>query len=206
MSKDKVRAYIHRKKSSTHSTEDQVIIAHHMWDSGELPSEDGITRREAEELWGTELEHSVEICLHHLEEIGIVESFRKPGPETYVIADWEDNGIINGSVDEVAQEGIEALIDDVQSKDPKPSDDTTAVADGSGMSLRQVVAHQFDLKAESLEAHLRIGDSVEKLNKAVDGIEEHDEFSTRDDYGSILFINAPYQYRLTGFAVDLYER
>ena len=204
MAKEDVRIYIYRNKRNTHSTDDQVTLAHRLWGRGELPSEEGVTRREAEELWESELEHSVETCLHHLEEIDIVESFRK-GPETLVIADWKDDGIVNGSVDEVAAEGIEALIDHVLDMDSPPSDDTSAVADGAGVTLRQVVAGQFDLKPGSLESHLRTGDLVKKLNTAVGSI-KHDEFSTRDDYGRIQFINSPYRYRLTSLAVDLYER
>jgi len=206
MSRDDIEIRIHREKRNTHSVDDQVTLAHRLWESGELPDSEGITRSDAEEMWESGLEHSVRTCLHHLEEADIVEASRKPGPETYVIADWDGESIVNGFVDEVAAEAIEVLVDHVQDEDPPESGDTSAVADGAGVTLRQIVAEQFDLEAESLEGYLRSGDQVEKLNGAVDGIEGCDKFSTRDDYGRIQFVNAPYQYRLTSLAVELYER
>jgi hypothetical protein len=208
MAKNDVRIYIHRKKRNTHSTDDQVQLAHHLWKREYLPKGEGVTRREAEELCESTLKHSVKTCLQHLEEIDIVEASRKPGPDTFVIADWkdEDEGIVNGEVDEAAAEAIEALIDHVQDQDPAHGDDSAAVADGAGATFRRAVAEGFDLEAESLEGHLRTGDQVERLNQAVEVIEDHNEFSTRDEYGRIQFIRAPYEYRLTCRAVDLYEQ
>lgn len=205
MTEREVREYIHREKRNTHSVEDQVTLSHSLWDQREVPSSEGLTRREIEDELEPELDHSVKTCLRHLEEINIVEEFQSQGPETLVIADWDDKGIVNGSVDETADEGIEALIDHVQNEDPTPGDDTTAVADGVGVTLRQVVAEQFDLEGDSLEGYLRTGDQVDKLNAAVEAIEEDDEFTTREDYDRLVFINQPLRYRLTEFAVDRYR-
>lgn len=206
MGRKHVEVYIRREKRDTRSTDDQIKLSHAMWEGDELPSEEGVTRSDAEDEWAADLDHNVKTCLRHLEEINIVEEFREPGPDTYVIAEWHDETFIMGMVDEAADEGVEALIDHVQDEDPPTGDDTPAVADGGSVTLRQVVARQFDLRPDAVERHLRSGDQVEKLNEAIEGIEEHDEFTTRDDYGEIRFLKAPYQYRLTEFAVDLYRR
>lgn len=206
MGRKHVESYIRREKRDTRSTDDQIKLSHAMWESEELPSEEGVTRSDAEDEWAADLDHNVKTCLRHLEEINIVEEFREPGPDTYVIAEWHDETFIMGMVDEAADEGVEALIYHVQNEDPPTGDDTPAVADGGSVTLRQVVAQQFDLRPDAVECHLRSGNQVEKLNEAVEGIEEHDEFTTRDDYGEIRFVKAPYQYRLTEFAVDLYTR
>jgi len=206
MAKVDVETYIHGEKRNTHSTDDQVKIAHAMWDCGKPPDEQGVKRTALEEVLGLDLDYSAKTCLRHLEEINIVDEYREPGPDTYVIADWHDEVFIMGMVDEAADEGIEALIDHVQDNDPAAGDDTPAVADGAGIILRQVVAQQFDLEPGSLERYLRGDNQVDKLNDAVEGIEGHDDFETQDDYGEIRFVNVPYRYRLTAFAVDLYER
>lgn len=206
MSKQDVEAYIRREKRNTHSVDDQVEIAHAMWDRGKHPNEEGVKRTDLEDELGLDLDYSVKTSLRHLEEIDIVEEYREPGPDTYVIADWHDETFIMGIVDEAAEEGIEALIDHVQDEDPVSGDDTPAVADGAGVTLRQVVADEFDLQPRALEDHLRGDNQVDKLNDAVERIEDNDEFETRDDYGEIRFVNVPYRYRLTAFAVDLYEQ
>lgn len=206
MSKQEVDTYIHRKKQNTHSVDNLIKIAHAMWDHRKHPNEEGVKRSALVDELGLDLDYSAKTCLNHLTEIDILEEYRKPGPKTYVIADWHDEVFIMGMVDEAADEGIEAVIDHVRDEDPISGDDTPAVADGAGITLRQVVAKQFDLQPAALEQHLRGGDQVGKLNSAVEAIEKHDDFEPRDDYGEIRFINVPYRYRLTEFAVDLYEQ
>lgn len=206
MSKRDVEDYIRREKRNTHSVDDQVKIAHALWDRGKHPDGQGVKRSDLEDELDLDLDYSVKTCLRHLEEIDIVDEYREPGPDTYVIADWHDEVFIMGMVGEAAEEGIESLIDHVQDEDPLSGDDTPAIADGGGITLRQVVAERFDLQPDALEQHLRGDNQVDKLNDAVEGIEEHDDFETRDDYGEIRFVNVPYRYRLTAFAVDLYEQ
>ncbi|WP_058367396.1 hypothetical protein [Haloparvum sedimenti] len=205
MAKHDVETYIRREKRNTHSIDDQVEISHAMWDRGKHPNEEGVKRNDLEDELGLSLDYSVKTSLRHLEEIDIVEEYREPGPDTYVIADWHDETFIMGMVDEAAEEGIEALIDHVQEEDPVSGDDTPAIADGAGVTLRQVVADEFDLQPQALEGHLRGDNQVDKLNDAVEGIEDHEDFETREDYGEIRFVNVPYRYRLTAFAVDLYK-
>jgi hypothetical protein len=206
MAQSHAENYIRREKQSTHSVDDQVTIAHAMWGQGKLPNDQGVKRTDLEPELGLNLDYTVKTSLRHLEEINMVEEYRQPGPDTYVIADWHDETFIMGMVDEAAEEGIEALLEHVQDDDPVSGDDTPVVADGAGMILRQVVAEEFDLKPDALEQHLRGDNKVDKLNDAVEGIEEHNEFETRDDYGEIRFVNVPYRYRLTAFAVDLYQQ
>jgi hypothetical protein len=206
MSKHDVEAYILRERRNTHSRDDLVKIAHAMWDHGKHPDTTGVKRSDLEDELGLDLDYSAKTCLRHLEEIDVVDEYRKPGPDTYVIADWHEEVFIMGMVGEAADDGIEALIDHVQDDDPISSDDTPAVADGAGTTLRQVVAERFDLQPNALEQHLRGDNQVGKLNDAVEAIEKHDEFQSRNDYGEIRFINVPYRYRLTPFAVDLYEQ
>lgn len=206
MAREDVEDHIRREKRNTHNVEDQIAIAHAMWDQRLRPDEEGVKRSDSEDELGLDLDYSVKTCLRHLEEIDIVEEYREPGPDTYVIADWHDETFIMGMVGEAAEEGVESLIDHVQDDDPFSGDDTPAVADGAGVTLRQIVARKFDLQPDGLEQYLRGDNQVEKLNDAVEAIEEHGDYETRDDYGEIRFVNVPYRYRLTAFAVDLYEQ
>lgn len=206
MGKTEVRQYIHAEKGNTHSVDEQVAIAHAMWDLGIGPTvEDGPKRKTLEDVLGLDLDYQPRTSLRHLEEIGIVDEYTKPGPDTYVIAEWHPDVFIMGDVEGAAREGINALIDHIHDEDLPPTDESPAVADGAGQTLRHVVAEAFDTEPDALEGELRAGDPVEKLNPAVDAIEESDDFETRDDYGRIRFINAPNRYRLTNFAIDLYQ-
>lgn len=91
--------------------------------------------------------------------------------------------------------------------DEMPDEGSPSVAaDGAGTTIRSEVADHFDLKPDAVEQHLRTGDPVDKLNGAVEAIEDDDhDLETGDDYGSIIFINQAYRYRLTSHAVGLYE-
>ena len=132
------------------------------------------------------------------------EEFLPPGSSGYAISERRDE-IVNGRVDETAEEDIKNLIDHIQDDDPASGGDTPAVADGSGVTLRSVVAETFDLSPDGVERFLRRGDQVAKLNRAVDAIEESPEVEKRDTYGRIVFRNAAYRYRLTEKAVKLVE-
>lgn len=206
MGKPEVRQYIRSEKGNTRSVEEQVQIAHAMWDLGHGPAtDDGPKRKTVEDVLGLELEFQPRTSLGHLEEINIVEAFQQPGPETYVIADWHPDVFVMGDVPGAAREGLEALIDHLHDEDAPPEGGSPAVADGSGATLRHVVSDAFDLQPSALEEFLRSGDPVEKLNRAVDAVENSEGYDPRDDYGRIRFVNTPYHYRLTSFAVSLYE-
>lgn len=76
----------------------------------------------------------------------------------------------------------------------------------SGATVRGVLSDTFDVLPDALEGYLREGDQVDKLNRAVRAIRDHDDLEARDDYGEILFRRGAYRYRLTPTAVDLYQR
>lgn len=80
------------------------------------------------------------------------------------------------------------------------------MADGAGITVRTVVANEFDVMPEAVEQYLRKGDQVDKLNDAIEAIEDHDDIETRDNYGKIGFRNVAYRYRLTEKAVGLVEQ
>ncbi|MDS0220144.1 hypothetical protein NDI54_02140 [Haloarcula sp. S1AR25-5A] len=207
MAKEHAEDEIRDEKSNAHSTDEQVEISHGMWDYDVGPAHDGIKRANVEDELHLDLDHKPKTSLKHLVDIDMVEEFRRPGPDTFVIADWRDeDAFIMGEVEETATEAIEALIDHMHDDDPIEGDDTPAVADGAGPTIRNTVASAFDYKPAAVEEQLRIGDPLEKLNDAVEAIQEEDDLETRDDYGEIVFINQAYRYRLTPKAVRLYER
>jgi hypothetical protein len=197
---------IRSKKRSTRSVNDQVAIAHAMWEKDVGPDHDGLKANEIESELGLSLDYGVRTSLSHVEEIDIVEEFLPPGPETLVIAEWMDDGdgeVVLGRVSEAAEEGLDALANDVESI-PAETEPPTAT-DGGGITLRSVLASEFDLKPKKIEDYLRRTDKpVDVLNRAVEAIKDADGVEIADDYGEIVFINMPYRYRLTEKAVRMY--
>lgn len=147
--------------------------------------------------------HTAGTSLSHLEDIGLVEEYLKRDI-TYTIAEWHPDVFVMGKVDEVAADGIEALIDELEPPESR-SGKTKIATDGSGISLRKVVADAFDLNLKEVESHLRGGNLVDRLNHAVEAIEGSEAHKAGDDYGKIIFRNPAYRYRLTETARRLYE-
>lgn len=207
MSKQDVERYIYKRKRNTRSVDEQVDIAHAMWDNGIVQDHDGLKRSEIEAALGLNLSYNVDTSLSHLEDIDIDDEFVPPGPEILVIAEWMDGGegeIVLGEVEEAAREGIDGLIDDL---DPSDAQSGAAVADGRGATTRSVVASEFDLIPSKLEQYLQATDKpVEVLNRAVEAIEEVDEVDLADSYGKIVFVHMPHRHRLNKKAMDLYEQ
>lgn len=209
MTHDDAEREIRTKKRSTHSVDEQVSISHGLWDNDIAPAHEGLKASDVEDRLGLDLEYEPKTSLGHLSDIDMVEEFFPPGPETLAIGDWmgADGEIVNGEVDDAAEEGREGLIDHIQDTDRPEEGDSPAVADGAGLTLRHVVADTFDLEPDAVEDHLRdASDQVTTLNDAVEAIEESEAWSTRDDYGRIRFINMAHRYRLTEKAVNLYQR
>lgn len=204
MSEDDLERYIRSEKRKTHSIDEQADIALAMYNQGIGPGHDGVKRADLEDELGLDLDYNIETSLGHLEDIDVVEEFLPPGPSGYAISERRDE-IVNGEVDDVAAEDMENIIDHMQDDDPASGGDTPAIADGSGVTLRTVLADTFDLAPDRVERYLRRGDQVDKLNTAVDAIEESAEVTKRDDYGRIVFRNAAYHYRLTSKAVEMAE-
>jgi len=203
MSKDHIKHTISTLKQETRSIDSQITVAHWLLSNGYGPTSDGIKRSTIEDDFSNSLTHAVGTSLSHLADIGLVEEFLEQDI-TYTIAEWHSDTFVMGMVEQAATDGIEALIDDLEPV--KPQDDTAEIAaDGSGLSLREVVADAFDLSPEKVESYLRGGDPVERLNKATEAIEESEEHKVGDNYGKIEFRNPAYRYRLTETARQLYD-
>lgn len=190
-------------KDATRSIESQITIAHWLRASGSGSLSDGLRQKEIEEELEDSLPHSVGTSLSHLEDIDLVDSQRQRDV-AYAIADWHPDTVVNGQVDDVATAGIEALIDELEPLNPQKGE-TGVATDGSGISLREVVADAFDLHPQAVESHLRKGESVDRLNDAVEAIEASDDHEVGDDYGEIKFRYEAYRYRLSETAQTLYE-
>lgn len=204
--REDIRDYLHSQNGSTSSIADQIAVPHAMWEQDIGPSHDGLKTNEVEDELNLDLEFTVETSLGHLQDANIVESGAPPGPDTFVIASWMDDGdgeIVNGEVDEAAEEGIEALADDISSG-PSPSSGAAATDGGGKVSL---VADELDLVSNKMVEFLRTTDGkVNVLNKAVHAIQEADGVECKDDYGEIAFINPPHRHNLSEKAMALYAK
>jgi len=210
MSSKDIESLLRRKTRSTRSTESIISLSHWLRERDIGPNHDGLKRAEIEQEAGDQLDYSVSTVLTHLVDADIVEKFIPPGPEVFVIAEWRDDGdgeIVNGEVGEAAQEGLEALAEEVETDD-FDSGSTAAATDGSGPTLRGVLATEFALVPGKVEEFLRTTNQpVDTLIDAVEAIEEADEeLQVGEGYGDITFINTPNRYRLTEKAVGLYEK
>lgn len=200
--------YIRTEKKRVQNLDELVDISHGMWDNNFGPDSDGIPHSVAEEELGLDLGEDTRRSFEHLVDIDILEKIENPsGPNRYTIAEWRDgnDAIVNGAVPEAAQEGIENLIDHIHEEDPPGSDDAPAVADGSGTTVRSVVASEFNVAPEAVETTLQNGDPVERLNDAVEAIEESDAVDTTENYGKITWVNSKKHYRQSKWAIELYE-
>ena len=205
MTKEHAEETILNENRHTNSREDQVAISHGFWDEGILSHRDGLRMDAIEDRLDLDLDYNVGTSVGHLEEISMIEATTPSGPDYYVISERLDE-IINGRVDEGATEDMEGVIKHMQDDDPLDDEGTRAVADGAGVTIRSVLASEFDVVPDALEDYLREGDQVEKLNDAVQAIRNHDGLEERDSYGEIIFRRGAYRYRQTSRAVDLYER
>lgn len=206
--REDIERYIRERKRSTRSTGDQITIAHAMYDQSVTPDHDGVKSGDTEDELGVDLEFNADTSLGHLEDIDLVEEFRPPGPERLAIATWLDGGegeVVNGRVGEVAQEGIEGLVADLEP--PAADGGSVGTIEIPEDTVRGVVAEEFDLRLSEVEGFLRsAADPVDTLISAAEAIEEADGVTTGDEYGTIVFINTAYRYRLTEDAIELYER
>jgi len=205
MTKEHAERYIRIEKRGTRSVDDQVTISHGKWDQNIGPNDDGLREDEIEDELDLDLDYNVGTSLDHLVEIDVIEEVIPSGPDYYAISERLDD-VINGRVDEVAAEDIEALIDHMQDDDPPEEEETTAVADGGGVTIRSLLSDEFDVLPDTMEHFLRRGDQVEKLNTAVETINENEEIEKREDYDEITFRRGAHRYRLTEEQVARYER
>jgi hypothetical protein len=205
MTRQDVERYIRTEKGNAHSVDDLVDIAHAAWDAQIDPTTEGIKTAELEGELGLQLDYGIGTCLNHLEEIELFESRVPSGPDWYVISVRLDK-VINGDVDDVAEDDIEAVIQHMQDDDPVGRTEATAATDGARTAVRSVLSSAFDVTPSTVEQHLRGGDPVERLNTAVEEIEDHPDLTKRETYGRIIFRRGALRWRLTKRAVNLYQK
>ena len=204
MSKQHAERYIRVQKQNTRSVDEQVQISHAMWESGIGPDADGVKKDDLEDELELDLNFNVETSIRHLTEIDALEGTAPSGPDFYAISESRDE-IVLGRIDEVAVDDIGSIIEHVQDNDPPREGDEVAVTDGGEPTLRGILADEFDIIPTAVEQYLRVGDHVEKLNAAVEAIEDSDTVAARDDYGEIIFRRGAIRYNLTEEQANRYE-
>lgn len=201
---------IHDKKGKTRSVDDQVKLMRAMFDEDIGPRHEGLKRTEIESRLDIELEFTPGTILSHLTDIGLVERVTPPGPDFYAISKRNDE-IVNGRINEEVEQNLEGLIAHIDeephfAKEPQLSEEgTIAITDGAGRTLRSILAEEFSIMPEKVESYLREGDSLDKLNAAIEAIEQSESITKRDEYDKIIFRRPAYRYRLTEKAVELAE-
>jgi len=205
MTRKDVEQYIRTEKGNAHSVDDLVDIAHAARSAQVGPATGGIKTTEIEDELGLQLDYGIATCLDHLGEIEIFGSRVPSGPDWYVISVRLDD-IINGDVDDVVEDDIEAVIQHIQDDDPAGTTGATAATDGARTTVRSVLSSTFDIDPSTIEQHLRAGDSVERLNTAIEEIEEHPDLTKRATYDRIIFRRGALRWRLTERAVNLYRQ
>ena len=208
MAKGHVRHALYAQNGRDRSIEDQIHVAHNMWDNGFGQLSDGLKRSNTENELDIELEFTPETVLENLYGAGVVEKEPEDFEDlmTYAIAQWIDDGeIVNGEVTENAEEAIDALIEHMHEEDPSTGS-SGAVADGAGVTIRQVVSDELEVVPSAVEAALRDGDAVDKIRQVVGVLREHPDVETGEEYGTITFRNEAYRYRLSEPAERLYRK
>ena len=206
----KVKRRIHDEKGETRSVDDQVKLVMAMFDADIGPEHSGLKRTEIESQLEIELEFTPGTILSHLTNIGLVQRVSPPGHDYYVISERTDE-IINGRVDEEVERSLDGLIAHIDEelhfakKSQFIDEGAIAVTDGAGRTLRSILAEEFNIVPEKVESYLQKGDSLDKLNSAIEAIEQSESVIKRDEYGQILFVHTPYRYRLTEKAIELAE-
>ena len=183
------------------SVDDQMTVARTLYDEGVLSEEEALKEDEIGELLeerGDELEYKLRTSLDNLRDIPVIVGYFPPGSRYVPISERRDE-IIFGEVEETVRVDREALLDHVHDDDPDEEEELLLTADGSGITVRQVIADDADIDLEDVEHHLRSGSrdtQRERLNDAIDAIVDSDEVTKRDDYGKVVFRHKAYRYYL----------
>lgn len=205
-----VEREIHNKKGKTRSVDEQVNVVMALFDADIGPEHEGIKRSELESRLDIELKFTPGTILSHLSDIGLIERISPSGPDFYVISERTDE-IVNGQVNEEVERNLEGLIAHIDEephfakKSQFSEEGAIAVTDGAGRTLRSILAEKFDIMPKKVELHLRKGDSLDKLNSAIEAIEQSESITKRDEYDKIIFRRQAYRYRLTEKAIELAE-
>ncbi|WP_310908325.1 hypothetical protein [Natrinema sp. 1APR25-10V2] len=215
---DRLERYIRERKGNTHSVDDQVSIAKAFYNAGIGPEQEGIKRAEMPDSLDVDIEYQPRTVLNHLVDAGVLAQTAPSGPDIFAISERLD-GIVNGQVTEEAEANLDALIahiddelqvtalaEDAAERDgpqASASEPSVAVADGVGRTVRSILAAEFGIEPEQVEAFLRSGNPVDRLNTAVEVIESSEEVTKSEAYGQIVLVRPAYRYRLTEQAMKL---
>ncbi|MFC4448537.1 hypothetical protein [Halorussus aquaticus] len=204
----KVEEEIRDRKGKTRSVDDQVKLVMALFEAETGPDHEGLKRSEMESHLDVELEFTLGTILNHLSEIDLVQRVSPPGPDFYVISERTDE-IVNGRIEEEVKQNLEGLIAHIDEephfarKSQFSEEGAIAVTDGAGRTLRSILAEEFSIMPEKVEPYLRKGNSLEKLNAAIEAIERSESITKREEYDKIIFRRQAYRYRLTEKAVKL---
>lgn len=205
---DKVIEYVREENEGQPSLKDQVRQLVILTDENATPNGDALKSSEIDELAderGITFDCNIDTGLKNLCKTKAVERFFSQGGRVYVISQRLDE-IVLGRWEEVLLNDREAIIDHIQDDDPVDDEgEPKAVTDGTGVTVRSVVAEGLGVVPEGVEAHLRAGeltDQRERLNDAIDAINENEDVEKRDTYGKIVLRHEAYRYQLTEWAVD----
>lgn len=219
-----------RNEDAGECLDDQVQTGYWFWDNDVTEPEDRWKRTtQVEDALEEDLEHGIRRVLQHLVDIEVLEL--KPGGENRYIRNHreEDNYWSpdqEGCVDAVIEEITRFLLD---IRDQEQSLQPT-VADGGSEedpTLREVAADALDVTPDELvweltgtiefidevpeadsEDQLALDDPVERMNrydKAVGAVMDHEEVERSRDYGAMGFRNQPNRYTLSGRAAIIEE-
>lgn len=208
MSKKHVEKRIKSNADCLGTVNEQIQIAHAMWEREIGPNSDGIRQNNISEELDIGLGANTGATLQHLVNIGIVEEALPTGSKRLVFASWLGRGgsFVNEDVDTTISEAVENLINHIHEND-KTSTDGTGTTNRTNTIIRDLIANQFNLDSDSVEKFLRdTDDQIGVLNDTVELIREHDDIQVHDGYGEIYFLQQPYKYRLTEKSIYLYDK
>lgn len=207
-----IEQHIRKYNNDTDSLDDQIAVAEVLYEAGIGPDHDGIKKTELAEQLDTDLEYQPRTILNNLVDIGFVEATSPPGPDVFAISERRDE-IVNGRVTEEAKKNLEALIEHIDDElQPLDLEDraaelegsqvgtevpSIAMADGAGRTIREILADEFKIDQEQVVNFLQSGDPIDRLNSAVEAVEDSEEVSKSEDYGRVVFVQQAYRYRLT---------
>lgn len=200
--------YIRTERSEDNSVDEQVRFAHFLYGEGVIEGEDEKKQSEVADLVEKSDKfsprYSIKTLLGNLRETVVVGREQPDGADYVVISERKDD-IISGKWEENVKQDTENLIDHIQDEHPLPEGEDTAAADGGLPTVRTVVADAIGASPSQVEHELRSGlpkDQNDRLNDAVDAINETTGVSQRKSYGRIVTKRVAYRYFITRKAVE----
>lgn len=209
MSIKPILKYIRNTHSHHPSLKDQIRVIV-LFGDHETTRDNPLTQREIDALAttvGVEFDHNLHTSLSNLYDAGLIDRFKKPGPEWYVISERRDE-IVNGEAEAVLDVDREQLITHIQETDPSSGTAPAETAADGGTTLRGIVAAGLGVEPKGVEPHLRAGDwkdQRERVNRAIEAIEDAEEHECRDSYGRIVLRPRAYRYHIAENVFEIVE-